>query len=616
MSADTVEVAPQAEPMLRTLAPALRTLESRIRGWLAQRLMPPFTTLQRATFEGLADDLRRQADALQQEQPLLTIVLMGGTGVGKSSLLNALAGGAIAQASFARPTTRDPVVYFHESISPHQLDPALRICKLAVHDRPALRSKVLVDTPDVDSNDLGNREKLFAILPAADIVLYVGSQEKYHDQLGWNLFKEQRKRHAFAFVLNKWDRCQHPGAGTRPDEDWIRDLKAEGFEHPLLFRTMAQHWIDHPWQDNPNPTKPDTTGEQFLDLTRWLERGLKKLEIEAIKVRGVGQLLAEIQTGLTTATPPDLIAVSEKTTRQWRRLLDEESRESADVLLRAIDPHEAEVEKHFAVQRQEQFGGIMGAWLRLWHKLRYGGFSLPRISMLPKAPSSSAAASSDFDLIDVARRAIREAADRSLESRFKAFGNRLLISAESEGMPVLLLGDRVDAVSRLDWRTEHARAMIEVLAEAEKTWAEPTGVRRVVHRSLQFLANVLPMTALVGMGGKLIWDWTMGTQPSSITTSLLLPFATVFMVLLILHVAINIFLPLRWPGIRAEYERRMTRRLEADLGREYLPLPGKLADDLLDERKRVEDLRKEVSEVARWLQEREEAASVADLYGN
>ncbi|MFO0864869.1 MAG: GTPase domain-containing protein, partial [Gemmataceae bacterium] len=179
MSADTVEVVPQAEPVLRTLAPALRSLESRLRGWLSQRLTPPFTMLQRATFEGLADDLQRQSDALQQEQPLLTIALMGGTGVGKSSLLNALAGGAIAQASFARPTTRDPVVYFHESVSPHKLDPALRICKLATHDRPTLRSKVLVDTPDVDSNDLGNREKLFAILPAADIVLYVGSQEKY-----------------------------------------------------------------------------------------------------------------------------------------------------------------------------------------------------------------------------------------------------------------------------------------------------------------------------------------------------------------------------------------------------------------------------------------------------
>src|SRR5208283_4710974 len=126
--------------------------------------------------------------------------------------LNALAGGAIAQASFARPTTRDPVVYYHESIQPQRLDPALRHCKLAAHDRRPLEHKVLVDTPDLDSNDLANREKLLALLPVADIVLYVGSQEKYHDKLGWDLFLHQRKRRAFAFVLNKWDRCQHAGA--------------------------------------------------------------------------------------------------------------------------------------------------------------------------------------------------------------------------------------------------------------------------------------------------------------------------------------------------------------------------------------------------------------------
>src|SRR5262245_2178768 len=166
--------APTSEPLLRTLSPLLHALERDVRGWLDGTHRRPLSIIARATLEGMTNDLRRQADAPDVDRPILVVMLMGGTGVGKSTLLNALAGAPVAQSSFTRPTTRDPVVYHHRSLRPERLDPALRHCKLIAHDRDELEHKVLVDTPDLDSNEPANRVKLEELLPVADVVLYVG----------------------------------------------------------------------------------------------------------------------------------------------------------------------------------------------------------------------------------------------------------------------------------------------------------------------------------------------------------------------------------------------------------------------------------------------------------
>ena len=183
------------------------------------------------------DPLRfRPSDLFSNVERPLVVGLFGGTGVGKSSLLNRLADAEIARTGVVRPTSMEITVYLHESVEISALPAHFSRENISEnrHLRQQFASVMWIDMPDFDSDETQNREQVMQWLPHIDLLIYVVSPERYKDQQGWHLLQQFGFRHAWLFVMNHWDRAQ-----DLQHSDFNELLVRTGFDSPRIFRTVC-----------------------------------------------------------------------------------------------------------------------------------------------------------------------------------------------------------------------------------------------------------------------------------------------------------------------------------------------------------------------------------------
>ncbi|HVA48037.1 MAG TPA: GTPase [Pirellulales bacterium] len=117
------------------------------------------------------------------EAPLVMATL-GGTGTGKSTLVNALVGGEVSTAGRQRPTTRQPILVCRDDLKPEQLGIAGESVQVVHRNLPMLRDFVLLDCPDPDTTEDEeapgtNLARLRELLPHCDVLLIATTQQKY-----------------------------------------------------------------------------------------------------------------------------------------------------------------------------------------------------------------------------------------------------------------------------------------------------------------------------------------------------------------------------------------------------------------------------------------------------
>jgi energy-coupling factor transporter ATP-binding protein EcfA2 len=286
---------------------------------------------------------------------VLVVGVIGGTGTGKSTLVNALAGCDVSEAGdVARPTTVHPVVVASPTVDLSWLPVDVMGARVVRSDAPSVSSIVLIDCPDPDTQSAvddsadhsaergrpsatnRNRDLLRTVLPFCDVLLLVATAQKYKS---WTVAREVE-----AFAPGRPLFFVQTHASRDPDirADWRRELEGQGFTVPRIFRLDGRQAADRAaaglvpeagFAELVDAIDLELVGRAArrvrrlgaIDLTGWfVDRSRARLEPLEAAVAGLGEGVGGQRARLEKVLSAAISASLHDQRRVWQRRVTDE----------------------------------------------------------------------------------------------------------------------------------------------------------------------------------------------------------------------------------------------------------------------------------------------------